>query len=42
MISAATAATSRASTRPDRPWPAAEPKLLVVAITGASASTFCM
>jgi hypothetical protein len=42
MISAATAATSRASTRPVRPRPTHEPKVLVVAIAGASASTFCM
>jgi hypothetical protein len=39
---AATAATSRVSTRPARPGPAAEPKLLVAAIAGASARTFCM
>src|SRR3984957_2915466 len=42
MIPAATAATLRASTRPERPLPAEEPKLLVAVIAGASASTFCM
>ena len=41
-IAAAAAPTSRASTIPIRPCPADEPKLLVAAMAGAKASTFCM